>query len=131
MTDGPDCRTAAWADGHRCRVQAEVVELIGLEPTTSILEQPTLFDVKSGVEYAPHMNTIQVVIEEDLLRSADRVARRLKVNRSALIRDALRGHLQRLRTADLERREREAYERTPDDPAEFAAWDGVAAWPEK
>ena len=77
------------------------------------------------------MNTIQVVIEEDLLRSADRVARRLKVNRSALIRDALRGHLQRLRMADLERREREAYERNPDDPAEFAAWDGVAAWPEK
>jgi hypothetical protein len=47
------------------------------------------------------------------------------------IRDALRGHLQRLRVEDLERHEREAYERTPDDPAEFAAWDEVAAWPEK
>jgi Arc/MetJ-type ribon-helix-helix transcriptional regulator len=91
----------------------------------------TIFDVKSGVEYVPDMRTIQVVIGEDLLRSADRVARRLEVNRSALIRDALRGHLQRLRTADLERREREAYERTPDDPAEFSAWDGVAVWPEK
>lgn len=77
------------------------------------------------------MNTIQVVIEEDLLRSANRVARRLKVNRSALIRDALREHLRRLRLEDLERREREAYERTPDDPAEFAAWDKAAAWPEK
>jgi len=77
------------------------------------------------------MSTIQVVIEEDLLRSADRAARRLKVNRSALIREALRGHLQRLRTGDLESREREAYERTPDDPAEFAAWDRVTAWPEK
>lgn len=77
------------------------------------------------------MSTIQVVIEEDLLRSADRAARRLKVNRSALIRDALRGHLQRLHTGNLERREREAYERTPDDPAEFAAWDRVTAWPEK
>ena len=77
------------------------------------------------------MSTIQVVIEEDLLRSANRVARRLKVNRSALIRDALREHLRRLRLGDLERREREAFERTPDDPAEFAAWDEVAAWPEK
>jgi metal-responsive CopG/Arc/MetJ family transcriptional regulator len=77
------------------------------------------------------MSTIQVVINEDLLRSADRVARRLKVNRSALIRDALREYLQRLRLGDLERREREAYEQTPDHPAEFAAWDGVAAWPEK
>jgi Arc/MetJ-type ribon-helix-helix transcriptional regulator len=91
----------------------------------------TNFDVKSGVEYVPHMTKIQVLIEEDLLRSADRVARRLNVNRSALIRDALRGHLQRLRMADLERREREAYERNPDDPAEFAAWDGVAVWPER
>ena len=45
------------------------------------------------------MNTIQVVIEEDLLRSADRVARQLKINRSALIRDALRGHLQPALTA--------------------------------
>jgi hypothetical protein len=44
------------------------------------------------------MNTIRVVIEEGLLRSADR-----------------------LRFGDLERREREAYEQTPDDPAEFAA----------
>jgi metal-responsive CopG/Arc/MetJ family transcriptional regulator len=77
------------------------------------------------------MSTIQVVIEEDLLRSANRVARRLKVNRSALIRDALREHLRRLRLEDLERREREAYERVPDDPAEFAAWDKAAAWPEK
>jgi len=77
------------------------------------------------------MSTIQVVIEEDLLRSANRVARRLKVSRSALIRDALREHLRRLHLEDLERREREAYERAPDDPAEFAAWDQAAAWPEK
>ena len=77
------------------------------------------------------MDTIQVVIEEDLLRSADRAARDLKVNRSSLIRDALREHLRRLRVADLERREREAYAQTPDDPTEFAGWDKVAAWPEK
>ena len=76
------------------------------------------------------MRTIRVVIENDLLRSADRAARRLKVNRSALIRDALREHLTRLHMADLERRERNAYERTPENPAEFAVWDEVAAWPQ-
>jgi len=74
---------------------------------------------------------IRVVIADDLLRSADRVARRLNMNRSGLIRDALRGHLQHLRMSDLERRERDAYERTPENPAEFAAWDKVAAWPQK
>ena len=77
------------------------------------------------------MKTIHVVIEEDLLRSADRAAHQLKVNRSSVIRDALREHLRRLRVGDIERREREAYEKTPDDPAEFAAWDKVAASPEK
>lgn len=77
------------------------------------------------------MQTIQVVMEEGLLRSADRAARRLKLNRSALIRDALREHLKRLHYRELERREREAYRLTPDDPAEFAVWDSVAGWPEE
>jgi metal-responsive CopG/Arc/MetJ family transcriptional regulator len=76
------------------------------------------------------METIQVVMEGELVKAADRAARRLKVNRSALIRDALRKHLARLHYRELERQEREAYQRVPDDPAEFAAWDKVSAWPE-
>jgi metal-responsive CopG/Arc/MetJ family transcriptional regulator len=77
------------------------------------------------------METIQVVMEAELVKAADRAARRLKVNRSALIRGALREHLERLRHRELERQERDAYERIPDDPAEFAVWDRVVAWPEK
>lgn len=77
------------------------------------------------------METIQVVLEETLLRSANRAARRLKQNRSALIRDALREHLRRLHLRELERLEREAYHRIPDNPEEFAVWDKVAAWPEE
>jgi metal-responsive CopG/Arc/MetJ family transcriptional regulator len=75
------------------------------------------------------METIQVVMEGGLLKAADRAARKLKVNRSALIRDAIREHLKRLHTRGLEAQEREAYERIPDDPEEFAVWDKVAAWP--
>ena len=75
------------------------------------------------------METIQVVMEGGLLKAANRAARKLKVNRSALIRDAVREHLKRLHTRELERQEREAYERIPDDPREFAVWDKVAAWP--
>ena len=75
------------------------------------------------------METIQVVMEGALLKAADQAARRLKLNRSALIRDALREHLRRLRYRELEQQEREAYERIPDDPGEFAVWDRVAAWP--
>jgi metal-responsive CopG/Arc/MetJ family transcriptional regulator len=69
-----------------------------------------------------------VVLEERLLRAADRAARRLKLNRSAFIREALREHLKRLRSRDKEQLDRHGYERFPDD--EFAVWDGVAAWPE-
>ena len=86
--------------------------------------------VESGVEYDPHMQTIQVVLEDDLLRHADRAARRAKVNRSAFIREALRQHLKRLNIEELERREREGYLRTPDDDREYALWEAAAAWPE-
>lgn len=75
------------------------------------------------------METIQVVMDVGLLRAADTAARKLKVNRSALVREALREHLKRLHTRELELRERQAYERIPDDPQEFAVWDKVAAWP--
>lgn len=77
------------------------------------------------------METIQVVMEGGLVKAADRAARRLKLNRSALIRDAVREHLKRLHYRELERKERKAYERTPDDPAEYAVWDKVAAWPKE
>jgi metal-responsive CopG/Arc/MetJ family transcriptional regulator len=75
-----------------------------------------------------HRSTIHVVLEQALIRAADRAARRLNVTRSALIRDALREHLKRLRTRERERLDREGYEKFPDD--EFAAWDEVASWPE-
>lgn len=74
------------------------------------------------------MPTVQVVIGEELLRAADRAARRGRINRSALFRDALREHLRRLRMREREKRDREGYERHPD--AEFAVWEKVAAWPE-
>ena len=76
------------------------------------------------------MRTIQVALDEDLLRAADEVARRTKLSRSALIREALRGHLKRLEARELERRDREGYERLPDSEGDFAAWEKIAVWPD-
>jgi metal-responsive CopG/Arc/MetJ family transcriptional regulator len=42
------------------------------------------------------METVQVVLDKELLRATDQAARRTKRNRSALVRDALREHLRRL-----------------------------------
>jgi metal-responsive CopG/Arc/MetJ family transcriptional regulator len=41
------------------------------------------------------METIQIVLDKPLLEAADRAARRARKNRSALVREALREHLQR------------------------------------
>jgi metal-responsive CopG/Arc/MetJ family transcriptional regulator len=74
--------------------------------------------------------TIQVVIDDGLLEAADRLAKRSKVNRSALLREALRAYLKKQHYRDLERREREAYEKRPDDLREIALWAAAAAWPD-
>lgn len=73
------------------------------------------------------METIQVVLDASLLRAADKMARRSKVNRSALIRDALRAHLAALACRDREAADREGYERHGNDDG--VVWNAVAAWP--
>jgi metal-responsive CopG/Arc/MetJ family transcriptional regulator len=59
------------------------------------------------------METIQVVLEKKLLQAADRAARRMKQDFSALVRDALRGHLRLLATQEREDLDRAGYARTP------------------
>ena len=89
----------------------------------------TALTVESDVEHTPHVVTIQVVLEAALLKAADRAARRLKVNRSAFIRDAVRSHLQELQMRARQDADREGYERLPETTDDLAAWDGVAQWP--
>ena len=82
------------------------------------------------MEQNPHVETIQVVLEGDLLRRVDRAARRLKLNRSALIREALRQHLKKLQMLSREEADRRGYQRNPEDGDTLRAWSGVAAWPD-
>ena len=75
------------------------------------------------------METVQIVIDKDLLRAADQAARRTKRNRSALIRDALREHLRRLRVREAEECDRAGYGRRPQAGKESLIWEAEAAWP--
>ena len=75
------------------------------------------------------METIQVVLDSALLRAADGAARRARVNRSALIRKALREHLKRLATQELEARDRDGYRERPDTSTGAEDWEEVAVWP--
>ncbi|MGA2275720.1 MAG: CopG family transcriptional regulator [Bryobacteraceae bacterium] len=74
--------------------------------------------------------TIQVVLDAKLLRAADLAAKRRKVNRSALIRQALEQHLKRLRELELEERDRRGYLAHPQREEEYRVWEDAAAWPE-
>ena len=72
-----------------------------------------------------------MVLEADLLKAADKAVRKLKTNRSALFREALREHLKRIESAEREKRDREGYERYPDLVDQPAVWDRVADWPDE
>lgn len=87
--------------------------------------------MQSTVEQNPHVETIQVVLDGELLKAADRAARRLKINRSAFIRQAMRQHLRALRTREREEADRSGYERLEESAADLAAWERVAAWPDE
>jgi metal-responsive CopG/Arc/MetJ family transcriptional regulator len=77
------------------------------------------------------METIQVVLDKELLQAVDRAPRHTKQNRSALVRDALREHLQLLELRALEARDRADYSKQPQRNDESPAWEAEAAWPEK
>ena len=69
------------------------------------------------------METIQVVLNSELLRATDGAARRVRMNRSALVREALRDYLKRLEMRELEGRDRAGYQKHPDVSTEAADWE--------
>ena len=77
------------------------------------------------------MVTIQVVLGTKLLKAADTVAKRHRMNRSALIRQALDEHLKRLRLREMEERDRRGYQARPQQADEHLPWENAAAWPEE
>jgi metal-responsive CopG/Arc/MetJ family transcriptional regulator len=77
------------------------------------------------------METIQVVLDSKLLHATDAAARRTKLNRSALIREALRAHLKNLEIRELELRDRKGYEPGPRDAGDLSGWEAEAIWPQE
>ena len=83
--------------------------------------------VYCGREYS--METIQVVLDTELLKATDMAAKRYAVNRSALIRQALGRHLKYLHELELEDRDRRGYLAHPQREEEFRVWEDTASWP--
>jgi len=77
------------------------------------------------------METIQVVLDRKLLKATDIAARRQRVNRSALIRQALQRHLKHLQELELEDRDRRGYLAQPQQEEEYRVWEDAASWPRR
>ncbi len=69
------------------------------------------------------------MLDLELLRATERAARRSKLNRSALIREALRQHLKKLKIGELEKSDRRGYQSTSEDANELLRWESEAVWP--
>ena len=74
------------------------------------------------------MRTIQMTLDDDLVRDVDRVSKQLHTNRSAFTRNALREALSRHGLEQLERRHRKGYERKPVANDEFSVWESEQTW---
>jgi metal-responsive CopG/Arc/MetJ family transcriptional regulator len=74
------------------------------------------------------METIQVVLDSKLRQVADRLAKRKKVNRSVIMREALREYAKRERIREMEERDRKGYEAQPETEEELTFGQGETAW---
>lgn len=74
------------------------------------------------------MRTVQMTLDDDLVRAVDRISKQLHTNRSAFTRRALREAISRYNLEQLERKHREGYERFPAGADEFSVWEQEQAW---
>jgi len=74
------------------------------------------------------MRTIQMTLDEDLVKMVDRVSKQLNTSRSAFTRKALREALARYSYEQLERKHRQGYARHPVTVNEFSVWEAEQAW---
>ena len=74
------------------------------------------------------MRTIQMTLDDDLVKAVDRISKQLHTSRSAFTRKALREALARHNLQQLERKHRQGYERHPVATDEFSVWENEQAW---
>ncbi|MCP4372757.1 MAG: ribbon-helix-helix protein, CopG family [Deltaproteobacteria bacterium] len=74
------------------------------------------------------MRTIQMTLDDNLVKAVDRISKQLNTNRSAFTRKALREALSRYNLEQLERKHCQGYERYPVNNDEFSVWEKEQAW---
>ena len=74
------------------------------------------------------MKTVQMTLDENLVKTIDSAAKRLGTTRSGFTREALRSALKEVRVKQLESRHREGYKRKPVKRGEFSGWESEQVW---
>jgi metal-responsive CopG/Arc/MetJ family transcriptional regulator len=74
------------------------------------------------------MKTIQITIDDTLLKKVDQVTHRKKIARSQFIRQALEDTLRQMAVEELEQKQAEGYRRHPVTSGEFDVWESEQAW---
>jgi len=76
------------------------------------------------------MRTVQMTLDEELVAAVDSVTKKLGTTRSAFAREALRSALKKVKTSELERKQRLGYTRKPVKKGEFDVWENEQNWGE-
>ena len=74
------------------------------------------------------MKTVQMTLDDDLVKAVDRVVRKLKTTRSAFTRRALRDALEKVKVMQLEDSHRVGYGKHPVTEGEFDVWENEQDW---
>lgn len=74
------------------------------------------------------MRTIQMTLDDDLVKAVDKVVTELNTTRSAFTRTALQEAIKNLNISRLEEKHRKGYETHPVKKGEFSPWEGEQNW---
>jgi len=74
------------------------------------------------------MRTIQMTLDDELVKTVDLVVRETKTTRSAFTRDALRLAIHRTKVRELEQKHRRGYAGKPVAKREFDVWSKEQEW---
>ena len=74
------------------------------------------------------MKTIQMTLDEELVKRVDNVVKSMHTTRSAFTREALRAAIEKHNIRKLEEKQQQGYKRHPIQTEEFSVWENEQEW---
>ena len=74
------------------------------------------------------MRTVQMTLDDSLVKRVDKMAKSMKTTRSGFTRMALQAALKDQKMRQLVEQHRKGYEKFPVEPGEFDVWEDEQAW---